>query len=149
MEGAEHLEAGGWDLGTTTAQDGVLDAEDMARFLVVLKPRDLMSFHDLIGAMDTLVDQLGAQVEHRTPAHLSAMLRDTGDSMPLQLFADVQSKAEGPVLELVLMSREPMGRGAPHTLQRFVNLVDVAADTMPGLDLVFRSDRDGPLPDRG
>jgi hypothetical protein len=47
------------------------------------------------------------------------------------------------------MSREPMGRGAPHTLQRFVHLVEVAADTMPGLDLVFRSDRDGPLPDRG
>lgn len=148
MGEAQDSEARVWKLGTTTAQDGVLDAEDMARFLVVLKPRDLMSFQDLIGAMDTLVDQLGAQVEHRTPAHLSAMLRDTGDSMPLQLFADVQSKAEGPVLELVLMSREPMGRGAPQTLQRFMNLVAVAADTMPGLDLIFRSDRDGPLPDR-
>ncbi|MEI7953211.1 MAG: hypothetical protein WCH37_11135, partial [Synechococcaceae cyanobacterium ELA182] len=70
---------------------------------------------DLISAMDPLVNQLGAQVDHRTPAHLSAMLRDTGDNLRLQLFADVQAKAQGPVLELVLMSREPMGRGAPHT----------------------------------
>ena len=121
----------------------------MARFLVVLKPRDPIPCRDLIDGMEALVDQLGAQVDHRTPAHLSAMLRDTGDNLRLQLFADVQAKAEGPVLELVLMSREPMGRGAPHTLQRFMHLVDVAADTMPGLELVFRSDRDGPLPDRG
>lgn len=130
-------------------QDGEVDADAMARFLVVLKPRESIPCRDLIAGMDALVDQLGAQVDHRTSAHLSAMLRDNGDNLRLQLFADVQAKVQGPVLELVLMSREPMGRGAPQTLQRFVNLVEVAADTMPGLDLVFRSDRDGPLPDRG
>jgi len=137
------------DSGTTAQQDGSVDTDVMARFLVVLKPRDSIPCRDLIDGMEALVDQLGAQVDHRTPAHLSAMLRDTGDNLRLQLFADVQAKAEGPVLELVLMSREPMGRGAPQTLQRFIHLVDVAADTMPGLELVFRSDRDGPLPDRG
>ena len=66
----------------------------------------------------------------------------------MQLFADVQAKAEGPVLELVLMSREAMGRGAPQTRQWFEKLVGAATETMPELQLVFRSDRDGPLPDR-
>jgi hypothetical protein len=51
------------------------------------------------------------------------------------------------VLELVLMSREAMGRGAPLTLERFERLLETAVTTMTALDVVFRSDRDGPLPD--
>jgi len=121
----------------------------MARFLLVLKPRIPSPPAELINALEPLLQGLHAEVDHRTSAHLSALLRGGQEHLRMQLFADVQAKAEGPVLELVLMSREPMGRGAPHTLQRFVHLVEVAADTMPGLDLVFRSDRDGPLPDRG
>ena len=62
-------------------------------------------------------------------------------------FADVQAKAGGPVLELVLMSREAMGKGAPQTRQWFEQLALAVAETMPQLELVFRSDRDGPLPD--
>ena len=70
-------------------------------------------------------------------------------SLRLQLFADVQAKAGGPVLELVLMSREAMGKGAPQTRQWFDQLAAAAAETMPEMELVFRSDRDGPLPDGG
>jgi len=72
-----------------------------------------------------------------------------GEQLRLQLFADVQAKAGGPVLELVLMSREAMGKGAPQTRHWFDQLAAAAAETMPQLELVFRSDRDGPLPDGG
>jgi hypothetical protein len=64
----------------------------------------------------------------------------------MQLFADVQSKADGPVLELVLMSREAMGQGAPQTHAVFEQLVHLASRQLDGLELRFRSDRDGALP---
>jgi hypothetical protein len=57
----------------------------------------------------------------------------------------VQNKADGVVLELAIMSRESMGRGAPQTLAVFEELVKQSA-FVPGLDVVFRSDRDGPIP---
>ena len=53
-----------------------------------------------------------------------------------------------PCWKLVLMSREAMGTGAPHTKELFETLVVIAAEVMPDLYLVFRSDRDGALPDR-
>ena len=118
----------------------------MARFLLVLKPRKPIESKDLIAGLDRLVDQLDAEVDHRTPAHLSAMLRGGMEHLRLQLFADVQAKAAGPVLELVLMSREPMGRGAPQTRECFEDLVRKASESMANLEPVFRSDRDGPLP---
>jgi hypothetical protein len=118
----------------------------MARFMVVLQPRDPVDPQDLISALDPLVARLMAEVEHRTSAHLSAMLRDASDNLRLQLFADVQAQSLGPMLELVLMSREPMGRGAPLTRERFTQLLELVIETMPSLQIVFRSDQDGPLP---
>jgi hypothetical protein len=118
----------------------------MARFLVVLKPLNPEESQDLIGALDPLVGRLMAEIEHRTSAHLSAMLRDASDNLRLQLFADVQAQSLGPVLELVLMSREPMGRGAPLTHGRFTQLLELVGETIPSLQVAFRSDRDGPLP---
>lgn len=119
----------------------------MARFLVVFRPRDAGEPQDLIAALDPVVSGLAAEVENRTTVHLSAMLRDASDNLRLQLFADVQARSVGPVLELVLMSREPMGRGAPLTRERFTRLVDLTGESLPDLEVVFRSDRDGPLPD--
>ncbi|MEI8250338.1 MAG: hypothetical protein WCF98_04140 [Synechococcus sp. ELA057] len=118
----------------------------MARFLVVLKPRNPVEPQELISALDPLVKRLMAEVEHRTAAHLSAMLRDASDNLRLQLFADVQAQSCGPVLELVLMSREPMGRGAPLTRGRFGQLLELVEETIPSVQVTFRSDRDGPLP---
>jgi hypothetical protein len=120
----------------------------MARYLMVLRPQAPPEPGGLIQALDPLIQRLHAEVDHRTPAHMSAMLGG-GEQLRLQLFADVQAKAGGPVLELVLMSREAMGKGAPQTRQWFEQLAAAVAETMPQLQLVFRSDRDGPLPDGG
>jgi len=117
----------------------------MARYLLVLKPRTPDDNTALIEGLEPMLQELDAEVDHRTPAHLSAMLSGS-ENLRLQLFADVQAKLEGRVLELVLMSREAMGRGAPLTRERFERLVDLAATTMPHLIPVFRSDRDGPMP---
>jgi hypothetical protein len=117
----------------------------MARYLMVLRPAGAMEPAGLIASLEPLITRLEAEVDHRTPAHLSAMLGG-GDQLRLQLFADVQAKSDGRVLELVLMSREPMGKGAPQTRRWFDRLALAAAETMPQLELVFRSDRDGPLP---
>ncbi len=64
----------------------------------------------------------------------------------MQLFADVQAKAQGPLLELALMSREPMGKGAPSTRAVFEQLLEACAQYLPALVPCFRSDRDGALP---
>jgi hypothetical protein len=119
----------------------------MARYLLVLRPPGPVEAGELITGLEPLIQRLRAEVDHRTTAHLSAVL-GSGDPLRMQLFADVQTKADGKVLELVLMSREAMGRGAPQTRQWFERLADAATETMPDLQLVFRSDRDGPLPDR-
>ena len=47
------------------------------------------------------------------------------------------------------MRQEPMGRGAPHTLERLKELVAAAADNLSDMELVFRSDRDGPVQNHG
>jgi hypothetical protein len=117
----------------------------MARYLLVLKPRTPLDTTALIAGLDPMLTELEAEIDHRTPAHLSAMLSGA-DNLRLQLFADVQSKLDGRVLEVVLMSREAMGRGAPLTRERFERMVQLAIDTMPHLTPVFRSDRDGPMP---
>lgn len=118
----------------------------MARFLTVLKPRSATTPGALIEALQPVLQGLQAEVDHRTTAHLSALLRGGQEQLRMQLFADVQSKAEGPVLELVLMSREPMGQGAPQTRLVFAQLLQLASTALPDLELCFRSDRDGALP---
>ena len=46
----------------------------MARFLLVLKPRSPLDTTALIAGLDPMLDELEAEVDHRTAAHLSAML---------------------------------------------------------------------------
>jgi hypothetical protein len=121
----------------------------MARFLVVLRPQEPMRPADLIAALDPLVARLAGEVEHRTSAHLSAMLPESSDHLRLQLFADVQAHPPGPLLELMLISREPMGRGAPFTRSGLSLMLRLIRETLPSLQVVFRSDQDGALPDGG
>lgn len=85
----------------------------MARFLLVLKPRSVVQPRALIEALKPMLEALQAEVDHETIAHLSAVVRVSGEQQRMQLFADVQNKADGVVLELAIMSRESMGRGAP------------------------------------
>lgn len=118
----------------------------MARFLLVLQPQAPAPPSVLIESLAPLLNGLHAEVDHRTPAHLSALLRGGQEHLRMQLFADVQAKAEGPVLELVLMSREPMGQGAPQTRLVFEQMLSLVSSCQPPWALVFRSDRDGALP---
>jgi hypothetical protein len=118
----------------------------MARFLTVLQPDAPVVPTALIDGLEPVLQALHAEVDHRTPAHLSALLRGGHEQLRMQLFADVQAKAEGPVLELVLMSREPMGQGAPQTRAVFQQMLNEAERSLGHLRLCFRSDRDGALP---
>jgi len=117
----------------------------MARFVLVLQPSAPLEARGLIASLDPLIDRLQAEVDHRTPAHLSALMGG-GDTLRMQLFADVQAKLSGKVLEVVVMSREGMGCGAPVTRQHFERLVELARETMPHLTPLFRSDLDGAIP---
>lgn len=47
----------------------------MARFLSVFKPSGTPSAASLIDALQHLLQELQAEVDHRTPAHLSALMR--------------------------------------------------------------------------
>lgn len=118
----------------------------MARFLLVLQPAAGSAPDALLDGLDPLLRSLRAEVDHRTPAHLSALLKGAAETQRMQLFADVQSKADGPVLELVLLSREAMGTGAPATRHTFEQLVDLCRQHLIGSRPLFRSDRDGALP---
>jgi hypothetical protein len=124
----------------------------MARFLLVLKPTGAPQpsggapAGQLLEALAPVLDELKAEVDHRTPAHLGALLKEGGENQRMQLFADVQSQAGGRALELVLLSREPMGLRAPETMRTFERLVELVHTHLPAMELVFRSDRDGPCP---
>lgn len=118
----------------------------MARFLLVLKPEGHPESAAILEALDPVLRDLNAEVDHRTSAHLGAMVKQGGETQRMQLFADVQSKPDGRVLELVLLSREAMGLRAPQTHQTFVRLLELVSQHLGGMTLQFRSDRDGPLP---
>jgi hypothetical protein len=124
----------------------------MARFLLVLKPTGAghaagsQPAPELLESLAPVLDGLSAEVDHRTTAHLGALLRQGGEVQRMQLFADIQSQAGGAALELVLLSREPMGLRAPETLKTFERLVELVHTHLPAMELVFRSDRDGPCP---
>lgn len=117
----------------------------MARFLLVLKPRLPMDSETLIASLAPLLAGLGAEVDHRTPAHLSALLKAGVEGLNLQLYADVQNQPTGRALELVLISRESMGSGAPRTRQVFEQLISLVEKGMEAMELQFRSDLQGPL----
>lgn len=118
----------------------------MARFLLVLQPPGGQTSAAMLDGLQPLLEGLHAEVDHRTPAHVSALLKGAAESQRMQLFADVQAKAEGPVLELVLLSREAMGSGAPATRHTFEQLVQLCAQHLADCHVLFRSDRDGALP---
>ncbi len=99
--------------------------------------------------LEPVLQELSAEVDHRTSAHLSALLRQGGDSQRMQLFADVQSKpGGGKALELVLLSRESMGLRAPQTRAVLERLIALCQSHLQDMHVVFRSDRDGPMQDR-
>jgi hypothetical protein len=100
----------------------------------------------MLKALDPVLRDLNAEVDHRTSAHLGAMVKQGGETQRMQLFADVQSKADGRVLELVLLSREAMGLRAPKTHQTFMRLLELVSQHLGGMTLQFRSDLDGPIP---
>ena len=125
----------------------------MARFLLVLQPHGSVDLPpggaqpvSILRTLEPVLQALNAEVDHRTPAHLGALVKQGGESQRMQLFADVQARSGGRVLELVLLSREAMGLRAPQTLQVFERLVALIEQHMPGMAVTFRSDRDGPLP---
>lgn len=118
----------------------------MARFLLVLQPPEGLTPAAMLDGLQPLLAGLHAEVDHRTPAHVSALLKGAAEAQRMQLFADVQAKAEGPVLELVLLSREAMGTGAPATRRTFEELVGLCGEHLSHCRLMFRSDRDGALP---
>lgn len=125
----------------------------MARFLLVLKPNGSAAGQApaqrpeaILAALEPVLQDLNAEVDHRTPAHLGALLKQGAEIQRMQLFADVQARADGRALELVLLSRESMGLRAPQTLEMFERLVALIEQHMPEMTVIFRSDRDGPLP---
>lgn len=128
----------------------------MARFLLVLQPssptpsqpaQSSGEAEAMLQALEPVLSGLNAEVDHRTRAHLGALLKQGGEIQRMQLFADVQSGAGGKrALELVLLSRESMGLRAPQTLAVFERLVALCQEHLQDMRLIFRSDRDGPLP---
>jgi hypothetical protein len=102
----------------------------------------------MLQALEPVLRELNAEVDHRTRAHLGALVKQGGENQRMQLFADVQSKPGGVrALELVLLSRESMGLRAPQTLAVFERLVALCQEHLQEMRLIFRSDRDGPLQD--
>jgi len=118
----------------------------MARMILVLKSSTPVEARDLIPQLLPVLEDLQAIIDQQAPAHLSALFRSTPEGLTLQLFADVQPQSGGPELDVVVMSREPMGKGSPVTLRSFERLIELLATQAPSLLPIFRSDRDGPLP---
>ncbi|MCP9800757.1 hypothetical protein [Synechococcus sp. RedBA-s] len=121
----------------------------MARLIIVLKPRGPAAGHELIPKLMPALQRLNAELEHQGPAHLSGVMRLPPQGLVVQIFADVQPQADGPELDVVLMSSETMIKGAPQTQTAFAELISLLPDHAGDLELIFRSDRDGPVPRQG
>ncbi|WP_143593724.1 hypothetical protein [Synechococcus sp. 1G10] len=121
----------------------------MARLIIVLKPRGPAAGHELIPKLMPALERLEPEFDHQGPSHLSAVMRVPPHGMVVQIFADVQPQADGPELDVVLMSSETMIKGAPQTLQAFTKLISLLPEHAGDLELIFRSDRDGPVPRQG
>ncbi len=107
----------GWrldGLGPVAEQDGGVDAESMACFLVMHKPRHPIPSRDPIAAVDVRSDKLERQIVERTPAPLSFMPLPKANQRRLQRLADLQAINNG--MELVLLRRQQHECGAQHTL---------------------------------
>jgi DNA-directed RNA polymerase subunit F len=124
-------------------------AAEMARLIIVLKPRGPAAGHELIPKLMPALERLDPEFDHQGPSHLSAVMRVPPHGMVVQIFADVQPQADGPELDVVLMSSETMIKGAPQTLQAFTKLISLLPEHAGDLELIFRSDRDGPVPRQG
>lgn len=118
----------------------------MARLIIVLKPRGPATGDELIPMLMPALQRLEAEFDHQAPSHLSGSMRVSRQGMVVQLFADVQPQADGPELDVVLMSSETMTKGAPQTLEALGALIALLPEHASGLNLIFRSDRDGPVP---
>lgn len=95
-------------------QDGGLDAESMACFLGMHKPRHPIPGRDPIAAVDVRSDKLGEQIDDRTPAHRSSMPLAQGHHLRPQRLADIQAIDDG--MELMLLRQQQIECGARHTL---------------------------------
>jgi hypothetical protein len=124
-------------------------AAEMARLIIVLKPRGPAVGHELIPKLMPTLQRLNAELEHQGPSHLSGVMRVPPQGLVVQIFADVQPQADGPELDVVLMSSETMIKGAPQTQMAFAELISLLSDHAGDLELIFRSDRDGPVPRQG
>lgn len=124
-------------------------AAEMARLIIVLKPRGPAAGHELIPKLMPALQRLNAEFEHQGPSHLSGVMRLPPQGLVVQIFADVQPQADGPELDVVLMSSETMIKGAPQTQTAFAELISLLPDHAGDLELIFRSDRDGPVPRQG
>ncbi|MCP9773077.1 hypothetical protein KBY66_10630 [Synechococcus sp. Tobar12-5m-g] len=116
--------------------------------MVVLKPKGTTSGEELIPRLLPTLALLDTEIDHQGKLHLSGLLRVPPQGLAVQLFADVQPQADGPELDVVLMSAEAMTRGAPQTHQALLSLIALLPEHAADLELTFRSDRDGPLPRR-
>lgn len=116
--------------------------------MVVLKPKGTRTGEELITFLLPTLALLDTEIDHQGTLHLSGLLRVPPQGLAVQLFADVQPQAEGPELDVVLMSGEAMTKGAPLTHQALASLIALLPEHAADLELTFRSDRDGPLPHR-
>lgn len=116
----------------------------MARLMVVLKPVAACGAAELIPQIDPVLDRLAAVVDERSATHLGASFVQAPVGLKVQLFGDVQPRSDGYELELVLMSGEPMAAGSRNTRLALEALLSEVERLALGLEVVFRSDRDGP-----
>ncbi|MFY8148033.1 MAG: hypothetical protein ACOVNL_02310 [Prochlorococcaceae cyanobacterium] len=116
----------------------------MARLMVVLKPVAACKAGELIPQLDPVLERLGAVVDERSATHLGASFVQPPVGLKVQLFGDVQPRAEGYELELVLMSNEPMAGGSRNTRLALESLLSQVENRVKDMRVIFRSDRDGP-----
>jgi hypothetical protein len=115
----------------------------MARFEALLAPvRDLE-------AARTCIDQLAQEWQgaadwlDKRNASLTVHVAPTG--LQVKLLLELQPSGQ---LGVLVSSREGMGGGAVQTKEVLDQLLAILERLLPGVQVVFRSDRDGPIRQR-
>ncbi|MEB3276333.1 MAG: hypothetical protein VKM92_05130 [Cyanobacteriota bacterium] len=95
--------------------------------------------------IEPLAAQLGVELSwlDRRNASMALLLPPQGISVQLLL----EFRGHGEVTVLV-SSREGMGKGAPQSRSCFEQVLALVTEQLPGAQLRYRSDRDGPIRQR-
>lgn len=93
-------------------------------------------------ALQQLGQDLGTELTWLDPRNACLSLSVGPSALPVQVLVELRGDEQ---LVVLVNSREGMGSGAPLSHAVLQQVLDLLQQRLPGVELAYRSDRDGPI----